>query len=73
VWLRFPDTVDQVNISFFPGAAGAFVGLPLSELTGRMASPDDVWPDDFREAVAELEPRQRWSVRVAPISYNPIS
>jgi len=56
VWLRFQGMVDQVNISFFPGAAGAFVGLPMPELAGRMASPDDVWPHDFQEAVAELEP-----------------
>ena len=56
VWLRFQGTIDQVNISFFPGAAGAFVGLPMPELVGRMVSPDDVWPHDFREAVAELEP-----------------
>ena len=56
VWLRFEGMVDQVNISFFPGAAGAFVGMPMPELVGRMASPDDVWPHDFREAVAELEP-----------------
>jgi AraC-like DNA-binding protein len=56
VWLRFRGTVDQVNISFFPGAAGVFTGLPMAELVGRMASPDDVWPHDFREAVAELEP-----------------
>ena len=55
-WLRFQGTIDQVNISFFPGAAGAFVGLPMPELVGRMASPDEVWPHDFREAVAELEP-----------------
>ncbi len=56
VWLRFQGGVDQVNISFFPGAAGAFVGLPMTEFVGRMASPGDVWPHDFREAVAELEP-----------------
>jgi AraC-like DNA-binding protein len=56
VWLRFQGTIDQVNISFLPGAAGAFIGLPMPELVGRMASPDDVWPHDFREAVAELEP-----------------
>jgi AraC-like DNA-binding protein len=56
VWLRFQGRTDQVNVSFFPGAAGAFVGLPVPELVGRMASPDDVWPHDFREAVAELEP-----------------
>ena len=56
VWLRFQGRVDQVNVSFFPGAAGAFVGLPMSELVNRMASPDDVWPHDFREAVAELQP-----------------
>ena len=62
VWLRFEGMVDQVNISFFPGAAGGFVGMPMPELVGRMASPDDVWPHDFREAVAELEllpPEQR--------------
>jgi AraC-like DNA-binding protein len=56
VWLRFGGTVDQVNISFFPGAAGAFTGLPMPELVGRMAPPDEVWPAGFREAVAELEP-----------------
>jgi AraC-like DNA-binding protein len=56
VRLRFHGTIDQVNISFFPGAAGAFIGLAMSEIVGRMASPDDVWPHDFREAVAELEP-----------------
>ena len=56
MWLRFEGMVDQVNISFFPGGAGAFVGMPMPELVGRMASPDDVWPHDFREAVAELEP-----------------
>jgi methylphosphotriester-DNA--protein-cysteine methyltransferase len=55
VWLRFQGAIDQVNISFFPGAAGAFTGLPMPELVGRMASPDDVWPHAFREAVAELE------------------
>lgn len=55
-WLRFQGRIDQVNISFFPGAAGAFVGLPMPELAGLMASPDDVWPRAFREAVAELEP-----------------
>ena len=26
-----------------------------AELVGRMASPDEVWPRDFREAVAELQ------------------
>src|SRR5215472_12289702 len=56
VWLRFQGGVDQVNVSFFPGAAGAFVGLPVPELVNRMASPDDVWPHDFREAVAALQP-----------------
>jgi hypothetical protein len=48
-----------VNISFFPGAAGAFVGMSMPELVGRMASPDDVWPHTFRKAVAELQPRPR--------------
>jgi len=56
VWLRFQGSIDQVNISFYPGAAGAFVGLPMPELVDRMASPDDVWPGDFQQAVAELEP-----------------
>jgi len=56
-WLRFQGEVDQVNISFFPGAAGAFVGLPMPELVDRMASPDDVWPHDFQQAVAELQPQ----------------
>ncbi len=55
-WLRFQGMVDQVNISFFPGAAGGFVGMPMPELVGRMASPDDVWPNDFRGAVAQPEP-----------------
>lgn len=56
VWLRFRGALDQVNISFFPGAAGAFAGLPMPELVDRMAAPDDVWPHDFRQAVADLEP-----------------
>src|SRR5579859_617577 len=56
VWLRFQGRVDQVNVSFFPGAAGAFVGLPMSDLVNRMAPPDDVWPHGFREAVADLQP-----------------
>jgi AraC-like DNA-binding protein len=56
VWLRFQGRVDQVNISFFPGAAGVFVDVAMPELVGRMAPADDVWPRDFREAVAELEP-----------------
>jgi AraC-like DNA-binding protein len=56
VWLRFKGMIDQVNISFFPGTAGAFTGMSMPEIVGRMASPDEVWPRDFREAVAELEP-----------------
>ncbi len=56
VWLRFGGLIDQVNVSFYPGEAGAFAGLPMAELTGQVASPDDVWPRSFREAVAELEP-----------------
>jgi hypothetical protein len=55
-WLRFQGRVDQVSVSFFPGAAGAFVGLPMPELVNRIASPDDVWPHEFREAVAALQP-----------------
>jgi AraC-like DNA-binding protein len=56
VWLRFDGTIDQVNISFYPGAAGAFTGLSMPELVGQVAAPDDVWPRDFRQAVADLEP-----------------
>jgi AraC-like DNA-binding protein len=56
VWLRFQGTIDQVNISFFPGAAGVFADLAMPELVDRMAAPEDVWPRDFQEAVAELEP-----------------
>lgn len=55
-WLRFQGRIDQVNVSFFPGAAAAFVGLPMPELVGLMAAPEDVWPRDFRDAVAELAP-----------------
>jgi AraC-like DNA-binding protein len=56
VWLQFQGMADQVNISFFPGAAGAFVDLTMPELVGKMAPPDDVWPHDFLQTVAELEP-----------------
>jgi AraC-like DNA-binding protein len=56
VWLRFDGDIDQVNVSFFPGVAGAFVGLSMPEVVDQVASPDDVWPRDFRDAVAELEP-----------------
>jgi AraC-like DNA-binding protein len=52
----FAGRVDVVNVSFRPGAAAAFVGLSMTELTGRLAAPDDVWPAAFRQAVAELEP-----------------
>jgi len=56
VWLRFQAVVDQVNVSFFPGAASAFVDAAMPELVDKMATPDEVWPRDFQEAVAELEP-----------------
>jgi AraC-like DNA-binding protein len=55
-WLRFDGAVDQVNISFLPGVAGAFVHLPMAELLGRVAAPADMWPSEFCEAVAELQP-----------------
>src|SRR5262249_37746790 len=55
VWLRFDGRIDQVHVSFFPGVAGAFPGLSMQELVGRMAAPDEVWPTGFRQAVAELE------------------
>jgi AraC-like DNA-binding protein len=54
--LRFDGAIDQLNVSFFPGAAGAFVAVPMAEVPGRVVSPDEVWPRDFREAAAELEP-----------------
>ena len=56
VWLRFEGTVDQVNISFFPGAAGVFIDVAMPELVGRMVRPDEVWRHEFREVVAGLEP-----------------
>ena len=56
VWLRFNGRIDQVNVSFFPGVAGAFVGLSMPEVVGRVVSPDDVWPTDFREGVEALAP-----------------
>jgi len=56
VWLQLNGDVDQVNISFFPGAAGSFVGLSMPELVDEMASPDDVWPRQFQQAFADLAP-----------------
>ena len=56
MWLRFEGSVDQVNISFFPGAAGVFIAVAMPELVGRMVRPDEVWPHEFREVVAGLEP-----------------
>jgi len=69
VWLRFQGTINQVNISFFPGAAGAFTGVAMPELVGRMASPDEVWPRDFQEAVAELQalPTEQQIARLAAL------
>jgi hypothetical protein len=55
VWLQFDGLVDQVNVSFLPGVAGAFADVSLSELVGRVAAPDHIWPGDFREAAAELK------------------
>src|SRR5260370_28267898 len=39
VWLRFQGRVDQVNISFFPGAAGGVGCPPMPEPLGQLASP----------------------------------
>jgi AraC-like DNA-binding protein len=54
--LRFEGAVDQVNVSFYPGEASAFLHLPMCELADRMAAPQDAWPGDFLAAVAELAP-----------------
>ena len=54
VWLRFDGSIDQVNVLFFPGAAGAFVGLSMPDLVGQVAAADDVWSTDFRDALADL-------------------
>jgi AraC-like DNA-binding protein len=56
VWLRFDGTIDQINVAFLPGRAGAFTSLSLPELADRLAAPDEAWPADFRQAVADLEP-----------------
>jgi AraC-like DNA-binding protein len=55
-WLQFDGRIDQVNVSFLPGAVGAFIDASLPELVGRVAPPDDMWPRSFRDSVAELEP-----------------
>lgn len=55
-WLRFHGTIDQVNVVFLPGVAGALIGQSIQDLVGLVAAPDEVWPREFREAVAELEP-----------------
>src|SRR5260370_28477000 len=39
VWLRVQGRGDQVTISFFPAAAGAFAGPPLPGPAGPRASP----------------------------------
>jgi len=56
VWLALNGGIDQINISFFPGAAGSFVGLSMAELVDEMAAPGDVWPRQFRQALADLAP-----------------
>jgi len=66
VWLRFQAVVDQVNVSFFPGAASAFVDAAMPELVDKMATPDEVWPRDFQEAVADLEPQAMRDVGRVP-------
>src|SRR5260370_19550037 len=48
VWLRFQGRVDQVNISFFPGAAGAFVRPPVPRRRRPNASPRGPRPPAFR-------------------------
>jgi AraC-like DNA-binding protein len=56
VWPRCHGRIDQLNVSLFPGVAGAFVDVSMPEIVDVVAAPDDVWPRDFRAAVAELEP-----------------
>jgi AraC-like DNA-binding protein len=56
VWLRFDGRIDQVNVSFFPGAAAALAGVSMTELVDRIVSPDDIWPHHFSEALAESVP-----------------
>lgn len=56
VWLRFDGRIDQVNVSFRPGAAASFARVSITELVDRVASPYDVWPDHFRQQVADLAP-----------------
>ena len=56
VWLRFDGLIDQVNVSFYPGVAGAFVGQSMHELVDSVTAPHEVWPSDLLEAVDELGP-----------------
>jgi AraC-like DNA-binding protein len=56
VWLSFAGAIDQVNVSFLPGVAGAFLHLSMAEVAGRVVAPEDVWPRGFRQALADLEP-----------------
>jgi AraC-like DNA-binding protein len=45
---------DLVGIQFRPGAAGAFLGVPLGALAGRIVDLADLWPDaaQLRERLA---------------------
>jgi AraC-like DNA-binding protein len=54
-WLRFDGTIEQVKVSFFPGCAGAFLGVPIPELVNQVAAPDEMWSRSFRDAIADLE------------------
>jgi hypothetical protein len=46
-WLRFDGRIDQVNVSFYPGVAAAFTGLPMPEIVGRVVASAEVWPRGF--------------------------
>lgn len=52
MWLQFNGTIDQVNISFFPGAAGAFVGLSMPESAHRAPALAGVGLADTEHAAA---------------------
>lgn len=65
-WVAGPDTgpvmVEPhgvlVGARFLPGAGGAALGLPLSELRDVRAPAEELWPEVDRELPADLEPSE---------------